>query len=128
MEICVANCKNGNPCQWPVLPGSSYCFNHDPRPEIAVRRREGRKRGGIMHRQYLSKPPIPVKLDTLEDIRDLTFRVRRMTKPLVTTHSTGVLSVSVVSGPLWRVQGPEARPFREDLFDEADRRAGRDAE
>ncbi len=77
MEICVANCKNGNPCQWPVMPGSSYCFNHDPRPEIAQRRREGRKRGGIMHRQYLAKPSTPVKLDTLEDIRDLTFRVTR---------------------------------------------------
>jgi hypothetical protein len=41
---CEATCKNGQPCHVSALPGSAYCFAHDP--DRAAIREEARKRGG----------------------------------------------------------------------------------
>src|SRR5215217_1261234 len=41
---CSAIARSGNRCSSPVLPGSTFCFVHDP--AAADRRREASKKGG----------------------------------------------------------------------------------
>ncbi len=77
MGICIATCKSGRRCRFPTMKGSHYCFSHDDRTEIADRRRRARVRGGFMHRQYLPKPDQPMRLHTIDDIRDTTMMVVR---------------------------------------------------
>ena len=36
--------KDGTPCTTPALPGSEYCFAHDP--DLAAKRDAGRRKGG----------------------------------------------------------------------------------
>lgn len=77
MPTCIARCKDNSPCRFPPLKGSEYCYTHDPRPEMVKQRHEARGRGGSRSRQFLPKRYQDTKLDTIEDIRDLSFRVAR---------------------------------------------------
>lgn len=77
MKLCTAICKNGKPCRFPVLRGSDFCFSHDPRPEVVGKRRQARVAGGRMHLHFAPKPATPTPVDTVEDIRELSFRVVR---------------------------------------------------
>ena len=92
MAICIAQCKNGRACQFPTMAGSTRCFNHDDSPEIVERRRKGRARGGV-HRKFVPTFLRPGKLDSVEEIRDLSFRiVREMRDGLMDIKSGNALS------------------------------------
>ncbi len=43
-RVCIATKRNGEPCSVQALPGSAYCFAHDP--ASADQRSEWRKQGG----------------------------------------------------------------------------------
>lgn len=72
---CIARCKGGHYCGFQTMTDSNFCFTHDPREVIAKRRRAARSRGGQSRRRYCTKPPELTKLDSLDDIRDLSFQV-----------------------------------------------------
>ena len=66
---CEAARKNGAPCQAPALPGSRFCFAHDP--ERAQARVEARKRGGhnsakVVRLRGLAPPRLVPIFDQLE--------------------------------------------------------------
>jgi hypothetical protein len=42
---CKATKKDGSPCGGPALPGRDHCFVHDQSPDMAAKRREGRRAG-----------------------------------------------------------------------------------
>lgn len=44
-NLCVSTRRDGQPCTVQALPGSDYCFAHDP--ARAAQRAEARRRGGL---------------------------------------------------------------------------------
>jgi hypothetical protein len=52
---CGASKRDGSSCPNPVRSGKSVCWVHDP--ELAARRAEGRKRGGIVRSQHVAVLP-----------------------------------------------------------------------
>jgi hypothetical protein len=68
-EQCAATRGDGQPCRAPALPGSAYCFNHDPdRAEARARARQkgGRNRAKIVRLRGLIPPRLLPVFDTLE--------------------------------------------------------------
>ncbi len=68
---CEAVCKSGQTCRVLALPGSDYCFSHDP--EQAEARAEARQRGGHnsgkgARLRRLVPPRLLSVFDTLESV------------------------------------------------------------
>jgi hypothetical protein len=43
--LCKATKNDGSHCRAPALPGRDHCFVHDQSPDMAAKRREGRRAG-----------------------------------------------------------------------------------
>ena len=72
---CRAKTKTGRICGFQTLVHSDFCFSHDPRPEIAERRRTARRRGGESHRRYIPQLPALAKAVAKGDVRELLAKV-----------------------------------------------------
>jgi hypothetical protein len=72
MAQCTRIKSSGERCRGPALPGLNECVFHAP--ELAVKRAEGRKQGGITASRPTKVLPLTaadVKLKTASDVRDL---------------------------------------------------------
>jgi hypothetical protein len=68
-EQCAATRGDGQPCRARALPGSAFCFNHDPgQAEARARARQkgGRNRAKIVRLRGLIPPRLLPVFDTLE--------------------------------------------------------------
>ena len=68
--LCKASKKDGTPCSVPALPGSDYCFFHDP--SRADERREAQVQGGRQNRlKTLPEDAPDVKIANCQDVMSL---------------------------------------------------------
>lgn len=68
-NYCCATRKDGQPCEAQALPGSDYCFAHDPERKEqrdAARSQGGKNRAGIVRLRGLIPPRLISVYETLE--------------------------------------------------------------
>jgi len=78
---CRATNKRGEPCAAPALPGSSYCFHHDP-TRAAERAAARRKGGKARHGRKIAQSDVAVDL-SLVDVSDVMALLERGVRDLM---------------------------------------------